>query len=509
MGTVVERTPYDVWVNISQFLPRDVVRTFYDVNRSFLRIATVARWKVLKVAKCDKHTKWILKNLRHVLNVDGRGSLVREVTIEPWLVQPSLKPSHKRGASIWGFICGLFDSKYAERELNRRVQKRLKKDILRVTNAISALPHLNKYTLEWNDHRRYHPEMYRAFLTPVLKVDRIWLNLRTLSLNVPVEILPSIVPISLPQLENLEVHLCTKKKPKQEIDDIFDSFTVFVNNLFESLETLSISSRAPSQFLVLDRFFSNLETFPRLREFGLTIPRDGAHLSSSHGVVKFLSKHLQTLKALRLSVSTNRSATLVAAPNPQSKDWLPDILASLDKPYPCLHGLQVDLRPFDGNLTPLLDFISFHSLDTLKLTGVPLTYQEVVRTLNALGVDDHPIKKIHLKLEHLDPAILELFATRLQKLNVLEVVFCEVKATTEYLMKAGRHGNTARVKFQLFEEEFRTKPLPFMSWQLGTLGLLQEFAANSCVGQLFKLFADCIPAVQNHIDMTPEPRKRY
>lgn len=67
MEKVIERTPYDVWFNIARFIPHDVLIGLSTVNRSFLDIATSARYGVVTFSKFDKNTKWFCRNLRYVL----------------------------------------------------------------------------------------------------------------------------------------------------------------------------------------------------------------------------------------------------------------------------------------------------------------------------------------------------------------------------------------------------------------------------------------------------------
>ncbi|KAG6817376.1 hypothetical protein H0H87_009563 [Tephrocybe sp. NHM501043] len=439
MGTVVNRTPYDIWVNISRYIPRDVVETLYGVNRSFLKIATSTRYKALTFVKRDKRTKWLDPNI-------GYGALVREVTIEPWLVQPSLKPSHKKGARFWGFIWGLFDPHYVERQLNQRVQKRLKKDIRRFTDAISVMPNLTKYSLEWKETRQYHPELYRAFLSPVLC--RVRTSLRSLSLNVPTEMLGSLAPVALPRLEHLGVELCTLKKSKVEIEHSFESFAVFVNNLFPTLESLSISTRVPSRSLKLDRFFWMMGSFPRLQSFSLSMPFDGVHLSSPSQVVEFLDKHRTTMRCLHFDTSRCSAETVV---DPKLKYWIRDILTSLNTPYPRLETVYIEVRPIQSSLAPLMSFLKLHSqsLDSVTLTERALTYTEVKALLDALGAyeSSHQLRQLRLNLKHLSPALLELLANRVPRLSHLELSFTEIMATAAHSGHAGTPAHSRQDEF--------------------------------------------------------------
>ncbi|KAG5720660.1 hypothetical protein E4T56_gene4946 [Termitomyces sp. T112] len=500
MGTVVERIPYDVWLHISTFLPRNVVENLYGVNSSFLKVSTAARYGVLTFSKHDK----LMKRLWRHLSDPSKGVFVHEVNIDPWVVQPSLKPSFKQGGNLCALIDRIFDPQFDNRQLEQRVQKRLRKDIRRVIDAISVMPNLYRYSLGWKDDQAYHPELYRAFLAPVLSCIKD--NLRSLSLNVPPELLHTLPSVYLPRLESLSVDLCTKEKSEEEIDRIFDSFVVFVNNLLGSLESLSISSRVPSRSLRLDRFFRMLGTFPHMRRFSLSIPFDGIHLRSSDELVKFLNKHRYTLNHLRLSAS--RCSPLDSPADPESKFWIRNTFTHLNTPYPYLRDLHLAIRPIRVDLTPLMKFLELHTLESLTLTERALTYSEVKAILDALRAYEHSneLKQLCLKLKHLTPALFELLATRVPRLALLELIFDDIVATAVHTRSSASASDPAHPiedEFRLFVDEIKKNRVLYASWGLVTLKLFQE-SSDRRVKDLFEVFADCIPAIQNYVDLTPE-----
>jgi hypothetical protein len=312
----------------------------------------------------------------------GRGDFVRRVNIEPWLVQPRPKSRCSRFDAIRKFIRGLFDTDSKKHQLNRRITRRITKDTTRVTDAVVGLRNLTEYGLGWDSLGPYHPELFRAFLCPVLT--HIGPKLVKLSISVPLEMLCSLAPITLPQLEYLEVKMCTLEMPRRDIDIILDSFIVFVNNLYPTLQSLSISSRVPSRFLDLTRFFTFLGSFPRLLTFSLSMPFDGAHLSSPSNLVAFLNKHHHTLQHLQLS--TSRCSPTDTPLDPSCKYWIPNILSSLANPFPRLRGLQLALRPLKADLTPITTFLKQYAptLASLTLTDRQLTFDEVGMVVDAL-----------------------------------------------------------------------------------------------------------------------------
>ncbi|KAG5715321.1 hypothetical protein E4T56_gene14575 [Termitomyces sp. T112] len=69
-----------------------------------------------------------MKRLWRHLSDPSKGVFVHEVNIDPWVVQPSLKPSFKQGGSLCALIDRIFDPQFDNRQLEQRVQKQLRKD---------------------------------------------------------------------------------------------------------------------------------------------------------------------------------------------------------------------------------------------------------------------------------------------------------------------------------------------------------------------------------------------
>ena len=360
----------------------------------------------------------------------GRGDLVRRVNIEPWLVQPRAKSTYSRIDELRTFTRNLFDPDNQNRQLKRRTTKRIQKDITRVTDAVIGLRNLTEYGLGWDPHQQYHPELFQAFLCPVL--GHIGSQLVKLSITVPPEMLSSLAPVSLPRLEDLEVGVCTLEMPRRDIEVILDSFTIFINNLYPTLQSLSLSSRVPSHFLDLTRFFTYLGTFPHLHFFRLSMPFDGAHLSSRSSLVAFLNKHHRTLQHLQLS--TSRCSPTDTPLDPSCKYWISNILSFLANPFPRLCGLHLALRPLKADLTPVTTFLMQYAptLSSLTLTDRQLTFDEVAMIAEALADSTGEVlglQQLRLQVLYFSPALLDLLAAKLPRLVLLELCFGEVVAS--------------------------------------------------------------------------------
>jgi len=329
-------------------------------------------------------------------------------------------------------------------------------------------------------------------------------SLVKLSLNVPPKMLPSLAPIALPRLEHLEVGVCTKRLLKGEINEVFDGFAVFVNNLFPTLQTLSISSRLPSQCLDLTRFFTLLGVFPHLTGFSLSIPFDGTHLFPPRDLITFLNKHRQTLQLLQLT--TIRCSPADSPIDPESKFWIRNILTSLDSPFPRLHDVHLALRPLKADLTPVIQFLAEHAgeLDALTLTERALTYTEVVDILDGISAYAHSprFKQLRLRLQHLSPALLELFASRLPRLAFLELSFSEVVATAAHAGHSGYPAHSNQEEFELFEAVVRANRPLYAAWELVRIDICQD-SRNARLGDLTRILVDCVPALQRVNHLTP------
>lgn len=373
----------------------------------------------------------------------GRGDLVHRLNIEPLFVPLRVKSSW----SLRRFVRNLFPD-LQRRHLNRRTTKRIQKHIAHVMKTVVTLRNLTEYTLRWDPNHKNceHPELvlFQAFLSPVLK--HIGPKLVKLSLTtIPLETLASLSPITLPHLEYLDIGICTQQMPQKDIYVIFDSFTVFVNNLYPSLRSLSFSSRVPSRFLDLTRFFAHLGTFPGLHTLSLSMPFDGAHLSTPSKLVDFLTKNHSTLQHLQLSASRCSPTDLPL--DPSSKYWIPNILSSFPEPFPRLHSLHIALRPLKADLTPIYTFLKQYSrtLDSLTLADRQLTIDEVAMVVECLADftgDALGMKELRLHVLQLSPALLILLAERLPQLLLLELSFYEVIAGSPQASHAGHHRMT-------------------------------------------------------------------
>ncbi|KAL0581279.1 hypothetical protein V5O48_000762 [Marasmius crinis-equi] len=411
--------PFDIWKCVAEYLPDEQLKQLRTVNRALCLIAREIEYRKVGITVWDKNTK---ERLRALGDPDmGLGQHVRAVEITPWVIPCTVKLCTKR-AKLWNGINTLLDSNYPSRRASDHLKRKLAKHTRLVTSTVQNLPHLQEYSVQWSPGSSYHPELFSAFLGPILHNTELGQNLTKLSVKAPTEKLSSLAPLHLPKLERLELDLHTGAMLAGEINDHFDALIVFVNNTMRTLRALSVSSTPDSTHLDLNRFFHRLGTFPNLTSFTLNIPYDGAHVSSpsflftspgSEGdrdlsltpMEHFIKKHADHIQELRLKCS--RASPPTARPNPHAKFWIQRILARIaggdlsvgvdssagssinvdsaaNEEYPRLHTLEVPLRPLKSSLQPLRKCVSVLAgqLKSLTLTDRALMEDELKMIFN-------------------------------------------------------------------------------------------------------------------------------
>ncbi|KIK55315.1 hypothetical protein GYMLUDRAFT_47882 [Collybiopsis luxurians FD-317 M1] len=436
--------PFDIWFKILDYLPsNDSVIRLRTVNRVFLEIARRLLYGKLCINKYEKRTKHLLKGISSC----SLGSHVHSLHIQPWTVSSLVSPTSTRRhgpagrvSSAFDHVCSFFDSDYAVRKAQALLEKRMCKQIKLVTDTVNKLEHVREYTVDWDVEKPYHAQLFTAFLT-LLNISPFSQTLTVLTLRVPTDRLACLAPIHLPALEELNVHLTTQSLSERYINDCLDCFSVFVNNLFPTLRSLSVSSTHLSLNLNLSKFFRLLSIayFPRLRAFALSIPYDGSYLpNETDGIASlhsFILKHSRNLQYLKLSSYPRCSFIRTRPSDPLAKYWIQRTLLTpgLADALVSLNCLELAVRPLRSDLGPFLVFISSvaHQLDSLVLTDDPLTAEEVEMVVDALGTPASGfLRHLSLHLQYLSPATLDILASRLPSLTSLRLTFGDIKSST-------------------------------------------------------------------------------
>ncbi|KAE9393912.1 hypothetical protein BT96DRAFT_943566 [Gymnopus androsaceus JB14] len=362
--------PFDILWKILEYLPFEEVTRIRTVNRHFLEIARTLQYRKLVVNGYGKRTKRLLKALCHwgtmfVRYTSSLGLLItwsqskltagaNAIEFSPWLITfipSSTLTIRDAEPKLWSASASENRSSWSPKQHGN-------------------FQFVQEYSIGWDVDRPYHAELFTAFLS-LADVAPFGKTLTKLSLKVPTDRLVCLASVRLPSLEELDIHLATQSLSERYINDCLDCFVVFVNNLYLTLRSLSVSTSHTSLNLDLYTFFHLLGDFAHLHTLGITIPYDGAHFSSLDSLRFFIHKHNGNLQELKLLCHA-RSAARTRPNDPSAKYWIQRIVADISSTPPRdLHKLELALRPLRSQLTPFLTFLASvaDQLDSLVLTG--------------------------------------------------------------------------------------------------------------------------------------------
>ncbi|PPR01317.1 hypothetical protein CVT24_006350 [Panaeolus cyanescens] len=358
--------PYELWLYIAWFLPLETLFQICDLHPAFYEVSVRPYQGRLELTKRDKWTKKLMK----CLNIfSGFNHCFKSVAIQPWLIEAQLKPAQRRRDKLRTTVCRLVNHEYLIKKAQLRLQKRIRKDISRLTNAFKNMPNVEEYEICWDGSPKYHLEFYKAFSFPILKT---WAaRLTRLSLTLPPQFLKDLPRLRLPRLIALAYYFPTDSRPWREISYDHEGFMVFVHNLQDSLQNLTLVSTCNSGNLELDKFLDELGYFPKLRSITFSIPRDGSHLPDTTSLCRFLQRHSATLTNVTLAASPSLTNL---SPDAGSPEWISSVLGAHVR-LPHLQSLKMTLTP----------------LDNPPLSQIARVLQMQAENLVTLGLDEHPI----------------------------------------------------------------------------------------------------------------------
>lgn len=320
-----------------------------------------------------------------------------------------------------------------EQQAQKRVQKRVNKDIKRVSNAIQHLGNVQEYRILFDERSTtYHRQFFEAFLSPTLEI--LAPKLTSLTIKAPFDLLPHLSYVRLPELRELDIYLCTGEARMDEVKYALDGFFVFIHNL-RALEHLGISATSASHYLDLSYFNKRWGTFSHLRSFCLCIPYNGGLLSSPEDLFKHvLEPHAGTLEKLKLSTSCC-TAPRGSLP-PDCHFWIQRILkSSFGTHFPRLREVELALRPLRANLADLQRFLALRAptLEKLCLTDRALYDCELAELFESLcpssvfpARQNDVLKSLRLKTGVLSAKSLVLAAERFPGLKALGLTFADI-----------------------------------------------------------------------------------
>lgn len=356
---------------------------------------------------------------------------VRRFKVQPWRVRPGTKSHASRSENAWNHINTFFNPHYLDQQAERRVRRRIRKDIARVTGAIRCLRYVEEYCVIYDEQSLYHRELFDALLSPTLETFAP--TLHKLSIQVPFELLSHLSYVRLPKLRDLDICLCTGEASMNDIKYALDGFFVFLHNITK-LEHLGISVTPCSRQLDLSSFSDRWGRFPGLKSLGLCIPFNGVTLSSPEGFFKHVVEpHALTLE--KLSLSTTR-ASVRRDPPRHCENWIPRIVkSSFNITFPRLREIELALRPLKANLDDLKIFLRNRAptLEKLSLTERALEIHELRELFVSLcppsafpnGRND-VLRCLKMKVNVLSPTLIVLVAEHFPKLESLDLTFADV-----------------------------------------------------------------------------------
>ncbi|KIM43505.1 hypothetical protein M413DRAFT_68711, partial [Hebeloma cylindrosporum] len=406
----------DVLRLILDFMSPEDIHGINSTNRVVYEKSMKSRYELLEITKRDKPTKVLLT---HLCESDV-GRYVKKVKIRPWLVHPHTNsPRSITEKAIVRFMEVAVDPHYTRKTAEARLQKRLRKDTTRITTAFKSMSMLQEFEIDWDDTREFHPEFFRAFLAPPLAS---WQShLTSLTVKVPLSLVFTLASVRLPYLQSFTFHFTTAGQPEQEINHAHDGFLVFVNNLKDSLQSLTFTSTFTSQNLNLCYIFDHMGVFPSLRKISLSIPFEGGHLPEPMSFVQFVMKHSKTLN--HMDLFTSRCVMRWTPSRHSCFNWIQNILGSIPERLPLLRGLGVALRPLRAPLTIVTQFLTMHpDIETLYLEDRALETTQISQLFPqffAQPVVD--ILHFQAKVESLTPDLLAYFAFKFPNLQTLKI----------------------------------------------------------------------------------------
>ncbi|EAU87018.2 hypothetical protein CC1G_08489 [Coprinopsis cinerea okayama7 len=440
------------------------------------------KYEHLGVTVSDKRTKRIWARIGQTPSI---ANVVKQVRLQPWLVQPWTPSPQSRTEVALTHVAAFFDPHYTKKQADHRLQKRLSKDIQRVQTMLFALSSVQSYQLEWDGKQEYHPQLFSAFLVPVLSHWRM--HLRRLTLYLPFPFYGALAQIRLPELEYISVCFDTGRLDSNAVNVTLDAWLVFLHNLKDTLRALSIRSTAPSEGLDLGRLFRYMGTFPRLRSLSLNIPFDGGHLPTPIPFSRFLAKHSETLE--HLALRTARPAMRETPTKPDSQNWIQSIMNSVQAPLRRLEALDIALRPLRAPLDPLRAFLRLHSttIRALKLTDRILTPDQIQHsiiaplTITSAASNAHSIglKRLDVSVYVLSPYLLRMLASNIPQLNTLELRFPECNRNPG-----------------LFHSELRDSDVVMTQWALKRF-IMPAGPNRLWIRSLGPVLEECIPAIES------------
>ncbi|KIK55313.1 hypothetical protein GYMLUDRAFT_47879 [Collybiopsis luxurians FD-317 M1] len=518
--------PFEIWWKILEYLPSDACAIrLRTVNRLFLQIARKLLYGKLTINQYEEQTEHLLKGISSL----SLGHHVHSLCIQPWDISSTSQFNGpvERVLSSFDFVQSLFDSGYPKRKAKTLVQHRMHEQIQLLAQTVKKLEDVREYIVDWDVEKPYRVHLFTAALA-LPRISPFGRTLTKLTVRVPTDRLVRLARLSLPALEELDIHLITLLLSEKYIDGCLEHVVVFINKVAQTLRSLSISSTHLSHNLNLSTFFRNLCMLPflHLHSFTLSVPYDGYHLpneTNGPDVLRAFLQQSRNIRHLKLSSCSRtphlRSSSIASRPNgSHGKYWIQRALESpeLANALTSLTSLELTIRPLLGDQSgPSLAFISAvaHQLESLVLTDESLTPEEVRRVVNALvpasacrsTTVTSPVSLVHLSLhlQYLSASILNLLAARVDRLESLKLTFNDIKPSS--YSDENRTEISVKCESVSLREELSSCASrgTYEKWNLSSLTLFGHLSYCPCgsdwsISLLEQAFRKCIPSLETY-----------
>ncbi|KAJ2936633.1 hypothetical protein H1R20_g450, partial [Candolleomyces eurysporus] len=307
--------PPEIWAQIAQHLPRDMLISMISVNRTFYTLALDEKYNELAMREINGSFTRKLEALRYVDSSPFSGRVlilsrnpeyakrVKILHLEPpclhelanyqKLHPPDLQNTQQRSNSIKDFAGWFFQSLLPAKQAQEEPHVSATEIADTLADLLPRLHGVSRFSLTWENASTFH--------APYL--DSTWnglsANLQELHLDLHPQFAAIRLPLDadFPQLAALRITLCPTYTDEPET--MIGNLTKFVNKLEGSLKSLYIGSL---QRRDLGEMYSGLGQFPKLRHVEVS-PQTFVCPST---MIQFLQNHSDTLSSIIYTSDSNK-----------------------------------------------------------------------------------------------------------------------------------------------------------------------------------------------------------
>ncbi|KAJ7272615.1 hypothetical protein B0H12DRAFT_1177263 [Mycena haematopus] len=496
--------PSEIWMQIAEYLPPQMVADLYSVNRHWFDIAMNARYHQVSFAFLNRAMLRDLDRLRD----PAVARRVRTLHIHPYFVKEIMERSQEitqiPGCTLPSHPHSLRGKFKLARGLFRD-QKRLARGartsalfefaspgelVQALVEVISGLRHVTHYHIAWSGLHSISA-LPVPFLAAAFRPSVLQLTLE-ISLEKTIDLLGHTA--ALENLEELDLFLrLDHVLPDKAYEQILvDHLAPAINRLHTSLQKLSLRLCQP---LDISPLFDSLRFLPILDCLSLSIPMARPHLGHPSGLGKFLERHRQSLRQLVLRATELSGDGLMPAEDPLS-EWINDALSFVTGPMK-LRTLEASLTLFPIEAVAMVLGRFARTLHSLTLTGRHLPYDRVDELLGAVRrAGAGRLQTLRLGAITLSPELVDLLAEKLPTLRNLEllvrdVVGCEGDLPLYY-------GGTEQDDSQIGNFFVEMEPRRYPDWGLRSISLSRSSFPYRLqyVAEYKEMFLECIPTLE-------------